>query len=211
MKPCPDITEIVGAEGLPDDHPLRLHLAECARCRASLKAYRAFLADETGDDVTDDELDRAGERLTAFIDGRLPGAGEPRRARGAGDLRRWLPMAAVLVAAVGIWAVGPRLTNPGDGDVMRGDTVGATAETVTVTAIAGNEVMLRWTPMAGADDYVVILWTAALEEFARLEPVTATGQRVAWDVTAVPGPTHLTVVARQGGREIERSELISLP
>lgn len=221
MKPCPDLTELVGAESLPDDHPLREHLRTCGRCRAALRAYGAFQGEEPEGDVSDAEAARAERKLAEFIDTELlpsepeTAAAPQRDRRETTAPRGWLAMAAVLVVAVGLALVGPRLTGSGldTGDELRGDVTptpgGASA--VTVTAIAPGEVRINWAPVDGARDYEIILWTAALEEYARLAPTVETEQLLVWDVDAEPGPVFCSVVSRQGGREFARSELVSLP
>ncbi|MCP4573934.1 MAG: hypothetical protein GY838_16365 [bacterium] len=213
MRSCPDITELVGAEHLSEDHPLRQHLRACGRCRASLRAYEAFRDEAPGRDVTDAEVARADGRLAEYIETRMRARED---APPAQDWSRgWMAMAAVLLVAVGLWAVGPHLTGTAldTGDRLRGDAMEAApaAAPVTATVVAPGEVLIRWDPVAGAEDYEIILWTAALEEFARVGPLTGTEGPAAWDAEAEPGPVFFSVVSRQAGREIARSDLISLP
>jgi hypothetical protein len=216
-EPCPDTSELGRVDDLAADHPLRRHLRDCGRCRAALAAIRSFEAGRAPaeqEEVSVADLADADARLAAFIEQDLLGEkNDPvirlwfRRT----PPRSWLALAAVLVVAVGFWLVGPR---PGgdagrDQGPLRGETVpdGPSFGTVEVTRATDGSLAVAWAPREGAQDYVIVLWSSDLAEVARLEPSTTADHRF----TAHPDARFLSVVARQGGREIARSALVTLP
>lgn len=220
-KSCPDLMELAGAEGLPSSHPLSLHLRECGRCRASLKALNTFLSEADEGEVPTDELSDADDRLAAFLDRGLAVSESPAVADSAGVRfflsrhRSWLAAAAVIVVAVGVWLAGPRSMMPDirDGDELRGDTARPAGSMATVSVLedqSGN-LLVRWEAVEGAQDYQVILWTDALVEIVRLAPGPETSRHVSLASAGGPPPVFLSVIALQGGREIHRSELVPLP
>ncbi|MFO7610650.1 MAG: hypothetical protein R6X35_15935 [Candidatus Krumholzibacteriia bacterium] len=216
-EPCPDLASLAGADALPAAHPLRAHLQSCSRCRASLRALAAFRAGDGSADLPDRDLADADRRLAAFLEAHLPGAETvpapparrwPPRARSRAG---WLAAAAVLVVAVGLWSLGP---GPGggpadDGGPLRGEA-GEAARAVTVTRDRDGALQVAWPAAAGADAYEIVLWSADLAEIARHHTGPVTGSRVAAPATT-PAPAYLTVVALQGGREIGRTALVTLP
>lgn len=124
--------------------------------------------------------------------------------------RRWWPMAAAVAAvaaALLLWiAVRPRSAPPVD-DVRRGSAEPAVIGVVAPAAHAGAPIALAWAGVAGADAYVI-------------EVFTADGTRAWRGEAAAPGATapalpagdyRWRVEARHGGVVIGRSRLEPLP
>lgn len=217
-KACPDLESLAGAPALPQDHPLRRHLDGCSRCRAAARALEAFRAGGGDHDLPRADLEDADRRLGAVIAREVLGAEEDETVPPLPNARRrtpprgawgWLAAAAVVAVAAGLWLVGPGPgSRPDDGGPLRGE---APAAAVAVTADPSGGAQVSWPAVAGADDYVIELWTAELALFSRLAPAADTTRRVTWDPAAASPPVFLTVVARQGDREIGRTDLVRLP
>ncbi len=196
-------------ETLGPDDPARRHADTCPRCGAMVFAYREFVRAEapTGANVRD-----ADARLAAFIAERVDGiatTGASRRPH-----RRWFEMptfrfvaaAAVMVVVAGV--VAKRMQSP-EQAVLRGDPrVILTLE--APRTLGDGSIELRWSAIANADAYQVVLLREDLTEVARM---LASGEReLTLTRDAIPaGATHWQVTALREGGVLTESAPEALP
>lgn len=205
---CYPLDELERVAALPAGDPGLAHLAGCPRCRARLASYRSFAAGAAAAGADPDDAEgRLAQALHRAI-AETPRARSRRFGPPAhGAWRPALALAAVLVAAVGLWrfAATPR---PGavEPPVLRGETVAAPAPVpLAGRALADGRLVLSWRRQPGADAYRVALHGADLAEAARVEAGNDS------TVSVSPGAARFwRVIALRGGDEIGRSALAPL-
>jgi hypothetical protein len=203
------LDELVRISDLPEAR--RRHLSGCARCRALVARYQAFLDEPAGiapGDVRDAER-RLGEFLASRLGPRAPEAPARRDPAGAARPGRgWVNLAlalGVIVVAAGavLFAIDRR---PLDGRPS-GQLRGASPQPGVVRLApetADGAVTLRWRAVAGADRYQVRFFTGDLRDLGGLAAVPETllvlrhgvlpapaGDTVLWRVHASRGDSSL--------------------
>lgn len=237
---CPEPEDLLAGYGPGGDKDaLREHVADCARCRSLLAARDCFLSAKDAAAGDPDEAARLADadarladviaRATGTVAGSKAAGGGSASAHHRAPARRsfWKPsytwptaLAAVLVAATGIWLV---TSGPGSGtrggavapreQIWRGAGDGrlpAPAPQVTIPARGG--LRLDWRAVAGADRYVVTLLDGELATLADLDAGGATGLDLSAD--AVPDRARggfFVVTAYVGKRELGRWSPVRLP
>ncbi len=180
---------------LPPDDPARHHLARCARCRARVAALEAFST--PGTPPSGSRANQADAQLASILDREIYGPTASRalpEARttqrgGIGSILRilWRPalrpvwaVGFVLLAIVGLREI--RQTGD-DRIILREEGRPASSALLLHEPTLGedNRITLRWSPMAGATHYAVILLGPDLEEQRRID----TGLDPTW--TLEPG------------------------
>ena len=159
-----------GSLPLPAREALESHLAGCDECRAWMALFR--LRDESASESAPAEMLRRARALGTEAEA-SPRATSPRR------LALWGGLAAGVLAAAGlaIW------TRGGAGPSARVERLG-TEPAIEAIFPARNEpveaarLAFRWSPVQGADRYVVSVLDAAGAEIASLEAGAAGGQAV---------------------------------
>ncbi len=213
---CPEVHELDLYRDSSLDHPIQLHLQGCSRCQASLLALDAFVAgedfpaDENQESLSPGNLAQADQKLKTFIDDLTP---QRRQAR----VPRWvLSMAAVLVAALGLWAVGPGLHDSSLdlSPVMRGDTPVFSTEPMTLTTVNlhhNGDLQLTWNPASGATHYQVVFWSSDLMETSRLPQVKKPSLLIrAQDLPDKKTSSLFSILAFRQEEEILRSKVTGL-
>lgn len=137
----------------------------------------------------------------------------PLRARPS-RVRPLLSLAAVLLAAAGLWWSQDPLRRQREGTQLRGgqpaaEAPGAWVAHPVATRLGDGRVQLAWSPAASATSYGVTFLAEDLHELARVDSVTAPGlvlNRAALPAGLLPGQTVLwRVTARAGHDELARS------
>jgi hypothetical protein len=176
---CVDVEHIGNVIEYPDDHPVRLHVATCPRCRTLVENYRAFMRAET---TADAGLDRARVELDAAIGGlgrrALPGStrvdpGVKRMSWVRGLLRPMPAMAAAVVIVAVAAVVFTRGDRAVETPVLRAEGGADSAWRTNEPALRRDgSIVLSWAPVPGADSYRVRVYDDALETLATLGPTT---------------------------------------
>jgi len=220
---CFDASEIAAVLDLGPDDPRRRHLAECPRCRALALSFQEFLAPESvPDGARPAEAVRRLSRVVADETAAPTRAGMGSPAAG-GPMgwfgRLWLrppvrtawAMAALVVVAGGVFLAVH--TRQGREPVLRGPQAAVLA-LQPVRLEPDGALRLCWAPLAGAERYQVRLYSTALAEVVRLEPVTvpeAVLRRSALPRGIPPGTALLwRVAALRGGDDIAQSPVGTL-
>ncbi len=158
-KLCEPLESLVQAQALPPDHPRRLHLENCARCRARLLALQVFKDDESIPDGAD--LADANQRLSATVQSIHNGGNHRFR-------NSVLPSGILALAAVVALFIfmppqnGPQpLSEPGQ--VLRGTPTEDSFVLSDSTRQDGG-LDFSWLSIPGAQEYRVIFYDAALGE-----------------------------------------------
>ncbi len=73
---CPDLTRFDDLDQMRKDDPLKLHLAECPRCRALLKSRNVFIAQPDLSTEVEERAQAADEKMTAFLNDTLFSQGQ---------------------------------------------------------------------------------------------------------------------------------------
>lgn len=225
---CYSIEELAEIGALEADHPLRLHLETCARCRARFRTYVEFL--EAPPAVTGRQREEAMERLGAALDREIR-ATAARRAHAVAERprprREWRPFlerfwqpAGALVAATLVIAVGLGLLKgerERDGIVLRSDqgsTARAALEPVPAEIRADGSVVLAWSRLAGATAHRIEILGPELDLLGTLEAgpdtVLVVPSRRLSRILPSPGAYAWTVTALDGGDVLERSRPATL-
>jgi hypothetical protein len=174
---CVDVTNIAAVLELPAEHPWRWHAESCPRCRSLVASYVAFVEGEPaeGSDL---------ERVRGLLDARI-----------RADASRWKPsrssvrtfwwqallrpvplLAAglVVIAAAVFWT-----TREPEQSSLRESTTPAQAFALNPAELAADgNILLSWTPMAGADAYQARLYGPDFGEIYRSPNTTATSLTV---------------------------------
>lgn len=174
---CCDDNQLAALGSLPPNDPRRLESAACPRCGSLLAALDAFLAGD--DSLPGQEVERAEDRMTAFVTGRLAPMAR-RRSRGASSRQaswqRWGAGAALAAAAalalMLMMDVPPGPDGP-SGTVRGGGRDAAVIAEVIVAARSNDAggFDLSWPGVDGAEHYEVIVIGAALDTLAVLGPL----------------------------------------
>jgi hypothetical protein len=233
---CVEPMELAALLALPTDDPRRLEAAGCPRCDSLLRELAAFLDGDAA--LPELEKIRAERHLAGVLagamavpTGRAAGAvssvsgrrslGRSRRGRGWG----WGPgLAAATAAGVLFILVREPLAPTGPSGVLRGGSRTASeAGELTVTVTAGRSdgtVLLTWPAVAGADRYLVELFSAELDTLALYGPLSEPALEV--DAArlrhdgAGPGAAagvlcRVRALGRDGGLAVSRLAGLTLP
>lgn len=222
---CQSAEALAELLALPAADQRRAEAEACPRCSALLAALRAF--HEGDPSVPAAEADEADRVLAALLaaQGTVSARRDGRRATIARKVpERWTPRHRRLLAAVSALAavvvvaflardagdpgsVGARLRG-GAGPAANGAR--AAIALATPSAAPGGGLMLGWTPIAGADRYVVELFTAVLDTVAVLGPVSAERVEIPAELVTgphAPGELLVKVRALANGRQLAASPL----
>jgi hypothetical protein len=200
--PCIRPEDFGDIDALPVDHPIRVHLAGCARCQSRWQAYRSFLKDGESRPRSRSEAD-ADAALGAMI---RTGFGPPETE--SESARRWIPggwrsffssrpgrrlliltpAAAALAVAIVMLATTHRAELPGP--AFRGPESSAAVKIESAQTLPDGRIRLTWNAMAGADAYRVRVLDTALN------PVFET--TVEAETSAILHPSDLGAAARSG-------------
>lgn len=204
---------------LPDDDARRAEAAACPRCDARLAALRAFLAGDP--ELPADELAAADRALAAFVAARFssppaPTAAGPRPARRA-TRPDWTRLTALASACAAVALTVLLVRTAGDpaplGARLRGAPAAAGPAAIVVRQsgpAADGAIELSWPPVAGADRYVVELFTGDLDTLAVLPPLATPDVRLAPELLGTrggAGEVLVRVVALAGQRRLAASPL----
>jgi len=178
---CYDSETIDEVLGLPEDDPRLRHVAECPRCGALLMSYQDFLDKQRPSEVNEAELLEVNAKLTEFLDRRVKRdtVGDGRvswfeKLFGTLPARTAFAAAVIAFVAVGLYWWSP--WQPPSDRVVRSAT--DKLELHAPEIVGDARVRLRWSPYPEATGYEVRMFTDALIEIARLEPVDVTSVEV---------------------------------
>jgi len=221
-QPAETLAELLAR---PVADPRRAEAEACPRCGALLAALRAFHEGDPGAPAAEaDEADRVLAALLATQgavaarrDGRRAGVARAAPGPWAPRPRRLLAAVSALAAVVVVAFLAREAGDPGSvGDRLRGgaDPAANGARATIVLAPSrsapGGGLVLDWTPVAGADRYVVELFTAALDTVAVLGPVSTARIEVPAGIVVSPlspGELLAKVRALANGRQVGASPL----
>lgn len=204
---------------LPPDDPRRAEAEACPRCGAQLAALRAFLAGDP--EIPTAESAAADRVLAEFVATRIvsrpPPAGParrpvqrprsfaPRRLAAMASVCAVVVLALILTRETGDPApIGARLR----GEAPVAGAAGIVLQSTGPTADGGFE--LNWRPVAGADHYVVEVFSGDLDTLAVLTPLSRPSARLAAGLLRAPaaaGGVLVRVVALAGDRRLAVSPL----
>jgi hypothetical protein len=218
---CIKVNEIATILALDPEDPRRRHLDECPRCASRLLLYQRFL---TAGEASGADADAADAHLAevmksaidrADISNEVPESNGllERIVKGMFTRPVWATAAVVLVAAVALVWWQPWKE---DGIVLRSDMAslpGAPHLSLgPVEALADGGMRLTWTPVEGAEGYVIKIRTSDLAEIARFGPVADTSFVIYRSMLPPEAPPVVLwrVVALRYGDEIGRSRPASL-
>jgi len=195
---CLEPLELAALLAMPADDPRRRDADACPRCDSLLRGMAAFLDGDA--DLPDAEKVQAERHLAGVLAGAMAAKGEPaagarpfaaKAARNPASKRRsargqgWGWGLGLAAAAAGVMFVVAREPSApaGPSGVLRGGAPNVSAASdLVVTVAAGpteGQLLLSWPAVAGADSYVVELFTAELDTLAVLGPVTELSVTVA--------------------------------
>jgi len=215
--PCIAPEQFEDVESLPDGHPARLHLRECARCRARHRAYRSFMEDARGAARNPQESDadslRHERTLQHFgLSREVPDTDrEPSgpwwRTWMQSARARWLVVTPTVAAAAIVAALFVASRHPADeSHVYRGPVSAYSWGVEPATLLSDGGIRLTWRRRSGADAYSVRLLDTALATVYRtgdladttivldpgaLGPAARSGAHLLWRVTAFRGGESL--------------------
>lgn len=213
---CPGPEQLAAWEAAGAGDPRRRHVESCPRCLARRESLRLFRGDAPlppGADLADAEA-----RLGRFLGRELGAAPAPALLPARRDRPRrawWTPRpawaaAAVVVLAVGAYLARDRIAPEPRPVVVRGPEApaGTAPRLDPPTRQPDGGLALHWTPVTGADAYVVVLSGPGGRELTRRDTGGATACALApADLGAAAEATTLFVhvLALRGGDEIARS------
>jgi len=233
---CLEPLELAALLAMPADDPRRRDADACPRCDSLLRGMAAFLDGDA--DLPNDEKVRAERHLAGVLAGAMAAKGEPAAGSvtsAATDVRRtrsnrrsprgqgwgWGLGLAAAAAGVMFFVAREPSAPAGPSGVLRGGAPNASmAGDLIVTVAAGpteGQLLLSWPAVAGADSYVVELFTAELDTLAVLGPVTELSVTVAatlWGAGGDAGSaTGVLCRVRASGRTgpVADSRLTGLP
>ena len=219
---CLDEQELAAIGSLPPADPRRRDASRCPRCDSLLQAMAAFLAGDN--DLPAAEARQADARLAAFISQRMtapPAA--PVAAESMPASRRFPPRiswrwgAALATAATLVLLLGrfPERAVVPSGELRGGATGTDAAEALVLESPTRDPVgvlQLRWSPVAGADQYLVVLFSAGLDTLGVVGPVSDPAAAVGGPVTPDNGDrVFCRIQALAEGIVIAASRLQPLP
>lgn len=213
---CCDGNELAALGALPPDDPRRREAAACPRCGSLLAALDTFLAGDDG--LPADEVQRAGARLSEFVTGQLAPAARKRSGGTAGRLapwQRWGAGAALAAAAVLVLTLVvdvPLGPNGPSGTVRGGGAIPAVIDGVSIAERSGARTGfdLRWPRVDGAEQYEIIVFSAALDTLAVLGPFDQPAAEVPDGLLAAGDGAFCRVRALAEGAAIAASGLQAL-
>jgi len=229
---CLEPMELAALLALPTDDPRRREAAACPRCDSLLLEMTAFLEGDEG--PPDAGRAHAERRLAAVLAGAMAARSEPstgaamsavraptahrsRRGRGWG----WGLGLAASAAVVTFLVAREPLAPAGPSGVLRGGAPAASvAAVLNVTVTAGDregQWRLSWPAVAGADRYLVELFSADLDTLAVYgplpEPEVAVEAALLWndgDGRQVPAGVLCRVRALGAAGQVAVSRLAGL-
>jgi hypothetical protein len=207
---------------LPSNNPRRTEAETCPRCGAQLAALRAFLAGDPEIPAADSAAaDRVlAEFVATRIGSRLPPAVPARRPVRRPRLFARRRFAALASACAVVALAVLFMRSAGDpapiGARLRGETPVAGSAAIVFqptgpTADGGLD--LSWRPIAGADHYVVEVFSGDLDTLAVLAPLSRPTARLTPGFLRTPaaaGGVLVRVVALAGDRRLAVSTLRAL-
>jgi len=221
-EPCIEIHELEDVLTLPEEHPRRLHLEGCPRCRALLASYLEFL--DPADPAPEAERKAAKVRLDEALDREIPGAWvEAKRPSRAGLLERlrvpwgsasWRP-ALLVIGILLVVITGRSLFRDAEERGLpryRGEARASEFALRSMPREDGAH-LLSWRSQAGADEYRVRLFGADLLEKASWSAGGDTALVLTSEMLEGRGtPSSLTwsVSAIRHGDRMSESELATL-
>lgn len=185
---CAEPMELAALLALPAGDPRRLEAAGCPRCDSLLRELAAFLDGDAA--LPDAEKIHAERHLAGVLAGamavatkRSTGAASSvagRRSLGRSRPRQgwgWgLGLATATVAGVLFFVAREPLVPTGPSGVLRGGSRAASRSgELTVTVTAGErdgQALLAWPAVAGADRYLVELFSTELDTLAVYGPMS---------------------------------------
>jgi len=199
--------------------PRRTEIEACPRCGAQLAALRAFLAGDL--EIPSAESAAADRALAEFVStrivSRLAPAGaapRPRRRTRLFAPRRFAAVAsACAVVALTVFLVRDAGDPAPIGARLRGEAPAAGAAPIVIRQtglMADGGLELSWRPVAGADHYVVEVFSGDLDTLAVLAPLSRPTARLAPGLLQAPaagGGVLVRVVALAGDRRLAVSPL----
>jgi hypothetical protein len=223
---CIDEEKLAFYAELPPESPARTHVATCARCRARVAAFVAFA--EPRDVPAGAMPDDADTRLAAILESEIRGAARTAAVRGGREhggvfgsflrglarpgLRPIWAIAALVVVVFGVREVNRR----GEESIILREERDIGAPTVVTRApsiTADGGILLLWDPVADADRYAAVLYSADLEERTRIDASSATSCRLP-DALAEElrsgKPLFWRVLAFRAGDEIASARMTTL-
>ncbi len=229
---CLGDEELAGLEGLPADDPRSRHVGACPHCRARLRSYREFMAEAEPPASPRECAARAA--VSAALDREILGTARrgpdaapstPRRVRRSFDwltgpawfpvLRPALAAAAVVLIAFGVMQLARQPGEGGPSGVLRGRSAdGSAAVTAARVVLPDGRTAVLWKRLPWADGYQVVLFGADLVELGRVE--VADDSLMVLTAGSLPAAASrepalsCRVVARRGGDEIARSNIVPL-
>jgi hypothetical protein len=178
MNPsCIRPEEFGSIEALSADDPARMHLAECPRCQARWKAYRAFLEDANSPARSEDEaaaeaaLGSMVRTEFGLLEEKETAGRRPRFRRAS--WRGWLssrartrlliltPSAALVAVAIVMLAANHQPL-PGE-PAFRGSESSAILRLESPQTLPDGSIRLSWSAAAGADSYRIRVLDTALD------------------------------------------------
>ncbi|MFC1572860.1 hypothetical protein ACFL6M_04595 [Candidatus Eisenbacteria bacterium] len=225
---CYSAEELAGIAGLPEDHPRRAHLADCACCRAQLILFRKFMDPALPAGAQEE---RAEEELTAAVRRKVWGEAESDSGRAEQDtltlaregrhlraafalrlLRPVLAIAAVVMAVLAVQQVWPPQRERPDNVILRGGS----RETILVAdpvRLPNGQIRLTWNALESNVVYRVVFYDVTQKEILRID---AAGDTVAiLDPSEIPASEERAgllwrVVAMRDGDELAASSTRTL-
>lgn len=214
---CPSPELLPELAELPESDPRRRHLESCPACQARLADYRDFMAG--GAPCPPQELRKALGALDAGLRAAIAESAPPEARRDRAGLRRLehpalrvgLALAAILLLLVALNAL-PRGAHKREIRLRVDDELPQTGHGLRLLAPelpAGGGLLLRWSPVAGADGYRVRLLAADLSPLAEHDRGAATELRLLpAELRALLGDARVLVwqvEARAGGDPLAQS------
>lgn len=202
--------------------PRRTEIEACPRCGAQLAALRAFLAGDP--EIPAAESAAADRALAEFVSTRIvsprPSAGPLRRSGRQTRLfapRRFAAVAsACAVVALTVFLVRDAGDPAPIGARLRGEAPAAGVAPIVIQQtglMADGGLELSWRPVAGADHYVVEVFSGDLDTLAVLAPLSRPTARLGPGLLQAPaaaGGVLVRVVALAGDRRLAVSPLRAL-
>lgn len=212
MNECIPMEALGELDSLSPDDPRRRHVDRCPRCGALAFAYSEFMRT---DPVAGAHVDDADTRLEAFIAARIAvrGAAAPT----SGGASRWFELLSLRPA----WALAAAVLVLSSVAVLRwqpwrSDEIvyrGAPSSGISVGAprdLGDGRVELTWSPVRGAESYVVMILSKDLGAIAARE-TTSASLVVDLGALASDGPAFLQVTALLDGDVIAESPPVPVP
>ena len=207
---CLETHELEEVLALPEDHPRRRHLRDCARCRALMASYAEFL--EPGEQPGARPED-ARRDLAAALDDRILGSKEKAGFMDRLFSRAWRP--ALAAAALVLIFIGSRALFFGGPDEIRYRGEAFTDDFVfPAEVLEDGAVQFRWHSVERADEYRLLILGSDLLEMEALsagaDTVFVLPASMLRDLEAA-GPLYWEVYVYRNTDRLTSSKVRSLP